>query len=62
MAEAGAGKSEIANLVRKTDGERGNARAIRAIISHARNEPECDGAKSFAGRRPRKFTPRQSSS
>ena len=41
------------------EGERGNARAIRAIISHARNELECDEAKSFAGGRPRKLTPEE---
>ena len=57
MADAGDGASDIAKLVRKTDGERGNARAIRAIIAHARNEPEYDGADSSAGGRPRTPTP-----
>ena len=57
MADAGDGASDIAKLVRKTDGERGNARAIRAIIAHARNEPEYDGADSSAGGRPRTLTP-----
>ena len=56
MADAGAKRSAILKEVRKTDGKRGSARAIRATLRHSRNDPEYDGTNSRAGGRPKKLS------
>ena len=59
MSLAGARHSKIRNTVRKTDGNRAGHRAIKAIVAHARDDPNYEGENSSAGGRPQELSPEE---
>lgn len=59
MRLAGAKREDIRDKIRKTDGSKGNLRAIDNVLEHFHEDPDWDCSDSASGGRPRDLTARE---